>query len=360
MRVLSLNLHGLGDFILSLPVLERLVRGAGARVTALVWPALEEFAHCVPLLERVVPLPKTEENEPELGWFARELAGSQGFDLVLDFAFQPRAGVIVRECGSGRALGFGIDRERLPWYTDSLENLPGEHRLARNLRLLKRLEVASSLVPRFPFAVPPAAAERVERLLTAAGIDPSCEQQRPIALHPGSGVAQRNWPAENFARLADMLACHSGRPLVLLGGSRAYDGADELDLAARVEQRMRCRPLNLAGALTLPELAALLMRCRLFAGNNSGPAHLAASLAGTDCLLVWAPRNEASWGPVGPGRIELVTAELPCGEHCPLNRCQVMQRCLGSIRPEEAFARYLEAFAGYEAGLPPVLAARRG
>ena len=293
-------------------------------------------------------------------------AGSPGswpeasFDLVLDFAFQPRAGVIVRECGSGRALGFGIDQERLPWYDRLAGEPPGRTSPGAQPAPLKWLGWLPCPCPAVSVRGPARRGRTGGAPAAAAGIDPSCEQQRPIALHPGSGVAQRNWPAENFARLADMLACHSGRPLVLLGGSRAYDGADELDLAARVEQADALPPLNLAGALTLPELAALLMRCRLFAGNNSGPAHLAASLAGTDCLLVWAPRNEASWGPVGPGRIELVTAELPCGEHCPLNRCQVMQRCLGSIRPEEAFARYLEAFAGYEAGLPPVLAARRG
>ena len=150
--------------------------------------------------------------------------------------------------------------------------------------------------------------------------------------------------------VADPIAAESGAPVVLLGGAgRTYDGTDETALAARIESLMRTPAVNLAGKLGLAGLTALLRRCRLFIGNNSGPAHLASAVAGIPCLLVWAPRNEWAWRPVG-SRVELVFDTVECSDDCRLNQCDRMQYCLDKISLDMVFARYMNCFAARGAG----------
>jgi ADP-heptose:LPS heptosyltransferase len=327
-----------------MPVAAALKESGAESVTSLVWPALEEFARIVPTLDRVAVLPKDRENDPELTRFVLELAGEEKFDLVLDFAFQPRAGIITRAAGGRRTLGFALDSRQHPWYTDSLPNLPGQLRLERNLDLLAHLGLSRPVRPDFSVCIPEATRLRVKKLLERHDLCLSCD--RAIAVHPGSGISRRNWPAERFARLADKIADSSCRPLILLGGQRlTYDGRDETELARRVEGMMHTRVVNLAGELDLAELTFLLQACSLYVGNNSGPAHLAATVAGTPTLLVWAPRNESRWRPWGV-KVELVYAPVDCSENCPMNECDRIEYCLNRITVEQVFNRFIGAFGG--------------
>jgi ADP-heptose:LPS heptosyltransferase len=51
--------------------------------------------------------------------------------------------------------------------------------------------------------------------------------------------------------------------------------------------------------LTLPQLAALLARCRVLMGHDSGVTHLAAAV-GTTVLALFGPTDPLSWGPRSP------------------------------------------------------------
>jgi heptosyltransferase-2 len=341
-RILSVSLGGLGDFITTMPILSALAAEACESITCLVWPALEDFASIVPYAGRVVSLPRDRENDPALSLFIRQLAGMRGFDLVLDFAFPPRAAIITRAAAGKRTMGFGLDAGAFPWYTDIIPNIAGEHRLERNFHLLERLDIDLPSSPDFSVAIPREVQARVDLLISSHGID--LQRDRLIGLHPGSGVSKRNWPPERFAELADRLIEHSGKKVVLLGGKqRTYDLTDESGVVSAVQSNMRREAISLAGRLSLPELTAFLSRCSLFVGNNSGPAHLAATVARVPSLLIWAPRNEKVWHPASR-MAELVFAEPDCSQNCLLNKCDRIDHCLGLITVDQVYERYLEVF----------------
>ena len=349
-RILSVNLGGLGDFITTMPVLSALAAETRESITCLVWPALEDFASIVPYAGRVVSLPADRENDPALSLIIRQLAGVRGFDLVLDFAFPPRAAIVSRAAGGKRTFGFGLEPGAFPWYTDIIPNIAGEHRLERNFHLLERLGIDLPSSPDFSVAIPEEVRARIDLLLSSNGID--LESDRLIGLHPGSGVSKRNWPPERFAELADRLIEHSGKKVVLLGGrQRTYDGTNESEVASAVQSAMRREVVSLAGRFSLPELTALLSRCSLFVGNNSGPAHLAATVARVPSLLIWAPRNEKVWRPAGP-MAELVFAEPDCSGNCLLNKCDRIDHCLELITVDQVFERYLEVFETLDISTP--------
>jgi ADP-heptose:LPS heptosyltransferase len=63
------------------------------------------------------------------------------------------------------------------------------------------------------------------------------------------------------------------------------------------------------GTLPLPHLAAIIARCRLLLGHDSGITHLAAAV-GTHTLALFGPTDPWTWGPRSPYACVLQTAHL--------------------------------------------------
>ncbi len=104
---------------------------------------------------------------------------------------------------------------------------------------------------------------------------------RLVAIHPGSGGERKNWPPERWVALARWLLAlelPGGQPRLLLVGGEA----DAKALAAFHGEWPGTVPgpggCLFAENLPLPCVGALLARCRLFVGHDSGISHLAAAV----------------------------------------------------------------------------------
>ncbi len=155
-----------------------------------------------------------------------------------------------------------------------------------------------------------------------------------IAIHPGSGgySLARRWSPEGFAAVADRLIDQGAR-IVLVGGPG--------DDVAPVRAAMRHPPLDLAGQTTLGQLGALLARCDLFIGADSGVMHLAAA-AGTRVLAIFGPSNAAAWGPWAASERVRVLRSAPLCSPCSYVFAAVGQRagcpartCMVLITPDQ-------------------------
>ena len=124
--------------------------------------------------------------------------------------------------------------------------------------------------------------------------------RRTLVLGASANWAGKVWSRENFGALARDLAGPSG-PLagaliVLLGGPEDRAALDALaaDLrAAGLDAR------SSAGELDLLACAALLQRCALFVGNDSGLMHLSGAMR-APTLGLFGPTDERVYGPRGP------------------------------------------------------------
>lgn len=107
-----------------------------------------------------------------------------------------------------------------------------------------------------------------------------------IAVHPGSGSANKNWPAEKWRAL---IATLPGPVCVILGEAEA-DLWRDLPFPSAVE---------LAIDQPLETLVTKLAACRLFLGHDSGISHLAAA-CGMPSVLLFGPTDPAMWAPPSP------------------------------------------------------------
>ena len=111
-----------------------------------------------------------------------------------------------------------------------------------------------------------------------------------IAIHPGSGSHEKNWPLENWIGLFS-----PDSRLAKLGSLVVISGEAEDAQTSQLEREWKNRDLRFARNLPLPRLAAVLERS-IFIGHDSGISHLAAAV-GANCILLFGPTDPDVWAP---------------------------------------------------------------
>jgi len=134
-------------------------------------------------------------------------------------------------------------------------------------------------------------------------------------LLPGSGSAEKNWPAVKFAELARRLQPRIGVAIAI--------GPAEAALASSFAET-GCAILT---DIELAELAGIAASASLFVGNDSGVSHLAAA-AGAPGIVLFGPTDPARWRPPG----QSVTV-LRCTPLADLDTDQVADSALQMLGP---------------------------
>ena len=162
-----------------------------------------------------------------------------------------------------------------------------EHTVDRNLRLIRALGCELPLTAANPPDIPETSEQARSAEKNMEGID----RLRAVGLHIGSPKSQygKIWAAEKWAGVCRKLSERHGVQIVLLGGP------DEEDQAARFLAALGAPCLNLAGRLGLMETFAVVRRCRLFLGNDTGLSKAAMAM-GVPTAAVWGPSDRPGYG----------------------------------------------------------------
>jgi len=151
-----------------------------------------------------------------------------------------------------------------------------------------------------------------------------------IALAPGESTDRlyKSWSTEGFIGVASALAREDAARLVVVGGETDRALADEIMTGSGVPA------CNLAGRTTPSQLAAVLARCDLLIGIDSGPMHVAAAM-GRPVVALFGPTHPGRTGPLGEGH-EIIFHQQPCWP-CMSPTC-ADRPCMSSITVEEVLA----------------------
>ncbi len=165
--------------------------------------------------------------------------------------------------------------------------------------------------------------------------------ERPlIALHPGGGqnpgmtLPRKRWLPERWALVADALSRRYGAQVIILGGP-----GDE-DAAAVVANAMRESSMMLVRRWNWEELGAVVERCALFLGHDTGMMHLAVAV-GTPTVAVFGPSDPQMYGPYGDhgAAVWRPTPESPCFYNgVALPDCPCAMQCMRNVTHEDVIA----------------------
>ena len=241
-------------------------------------------------------------------------------DAVLLLAPSFEAALVARLAGVPRRIGHDTDgRRRL--LSDAVPPRPEAHRGDEYLDLARSLGAPDDAPwgrrddPLPPLALTGADREFGTRLIREMGWPGDC---RPVFVNPAAAKAPRAWSSDRYRALVEHLAARrvDGGPPVIVHARPPFEAPDGW---------ARAHGVALAGDATLPELAALLERCALYVGNDSGPAHLAAA-AGIPTVSLYGSSRAFRTGPGSSGGAPHIPvgAEFDCSpcrerffEECP-------------------------------------------
>jgi heptosyltransferase-2 len=151
-----------------------------------------------------------------------------------------------------------------------------------------------------------------------------------LVIAPGAQWENKRWPAEKFAKAADILCSKTKAKVVLIGG--VADG----ETCKMVQNSLKSQSLNLAGKLSLMGSAAMLGKAALVLTNDTGMLHMAQAMK-TPVVAIYGPTTrELGFFPL-PEKSRVAEIEIhcrPCTQkglhHCPEKHF----RCMGEILPE--------------------------
>ena len=110
-----------------------------------------------------------------------------------------------------------------------------------------------------------------------------------LAVHPGSSSRHKLWPLEGWQHVMAWAAQEGVSGVLICGPAEEERRIGSLLAALSPEwQVLRNVPL--------PTLAAILTKCEVFAGHDSGVTHLAAAV-GTRTLALFGHTDPRVWGP---------------------------------------------------------------
>lgn len=283
-KILILRLRSLGDLVLETPAIAALhAWRPDLQIHVLAEPRFASVFEGNPAVSKVL-------LSREFVQTARELRRER-FAIVFNQHGGPRSalltaasGALARVCWKGFQFSFLYNvlvPDAREFYGEAVVHTV-EHRMSQ----FYWAGLPRGPIPRAQVFPQQDAIESVSRKLAGQGI----ERGAPYAVfQPGARLPCMRWPVEKFAAIASWLRAEHGITSVVNLG--AVDEA----VAQTVRDAMRnCAAIP--EPLGMRELIALVAGARIFIGNDSGPAHVAAATQ-RPAVVIYGLTNPAQWHP---------------------------------------------------------------
>lgn len=342
-RILVIAMRYLGDVLLTTPLLRSLRQAyPDAQLDVLVFRNTASMLEGNPDISHILTTP----NRPKFGDYRqlfRQLlrqydlaiatqAGDRPFLYAL-LAAPIRVAVVPPKNTTGWWKRFFVQH----WTEFDDDNT---HTVLQHLKLLDLINV-----PRCFSLVPP----QIENSQQLAQKFPFLADNASYAvLHPHPQWTYKQWTIEAWVEVGFYLK-NLGLKLVLSGGP----AQEEIDYVANIQRQLPEDTINLAGQVSLAQLAYIIAQAKLYIGPDTGITHLAAA-TGVPVIALYGPTNPVKWAPWPSGynqninpfhktgsqqlnNISLIQGKgdcVPCHfEGCDKHR-QSRSLCLDTLSPE--------------------------
>jgi lipopolysaccharide heptosyltransferase II len=336
-RICLIKPSAMGDIVQTLPLLPVLrERFPQARISWVVNSQWAELIENHPQLDEVIKFDRNLWSG--LRRLLAELR-SREFDLVFDLQGLLRTSLMTFATRAPLRVGLETAREGANWACNCTLQDTGRQ-VPAHLRYWRVAEAIGMGERRSDTHIDLGDDERMWARHQLA------ELRSPVlAIHPGARWRTKRWPVEKFAVAAAKAMRLYGFSAVILGDRRERPTATQLQLLLR--RFVPAAPvLDLTGATSLKQLAAVLNEADVLLTNDSGPLHLAAGL-GTSIVGIFTCTSPLRSGPPG-NQHELVATQLSCAasykKRCPYRGCKHMA-CMEELaveRVSQAFVRLMQ------------------
>lgn len=338
-KILIMEAGGIGDIIMSTPVLRALrERFSSSNITLLTVPRTAQALNTKHYADRVLyfnqeafskgpskAIYKQIYSNLKLLWTLRK----EGFDMMIDLeAIETWKSSLLRyifykTVGAKSNVGRNSDGKGFFLDVKVNDDLFGRvHEVDRKL-LIARALGAETNNPRQEFYISPEDRAFINNWLLDSGVD---NNRTIVAIQPGAFVPTRQWHSKGFVEVGRRLCQKYEAQIIITGGSNdnvVYEIKDELK---------DVKPI-LAIGFSLGRFGALLERVQLFVSNDTGPFHIADAI-NTPYVVIFGPENFYRYGPYDTrSSSRIVTGMKVSCSPCLKYKCRTHE-CMESITPD--------------------------
>jgi heptosyltransferase-3 len=340
--ILVIAMRFLGDVLLTTPLLHSLKQAyPDARLDVLVYRNTEGMLEGNPDINHIITTPN-RPNLSDLWCVLRQLFRRYDLAIVTQTGDRPflytclaaplRIAVVPPKNTKGWWKRFFVQR-----WTEFDDNT---HTVLQHLKLLDLINV-----PRCFSLIPP----QIGNAQQLTEQFPFLSDNTGYAvLHPYPQWTYKQWTVEGWIEIGLYLE-KLGLKLILSGGP----AQQEIEYVANIVCKLPEDTINLAGQVSLAQLAAIIAKAKLFMGPDTGITHLAAA-TGIPVIALYGPTNPVKWAPFPYGyqaivnpfnkkgnqhvnNIYFVQGEGDCVP-CDLEGCdrhqQSRSQCLDNLSPD--------------------------
>ena len=344
-RVLVIKLRHFGDVLLTSPVFTVLAKQIpDVEVDALVYAETAPMLTDHPSISQLHCIDRNWKNEGIRTQWRQErqlmtALQNRHYDLIIHLTEHARGSRLVRRLRPVYSVAQAYpDKRGRRWRSTFTHTyrIPAKprHTVEIHLDALRRLGIYPAAEDRGLVLTPGVdATSKVDQLMHQHDL----RQGEYLLIHPTSRWMFKGWSRQGFAEVIKQL--HGmGNKLVL---TSSPDLA-ELEVIEQIKSEIGELPIvDLAGQLSLKELAALIDHCSCFIGLDSVPMHIAAAM-NTPCVALFGPSDEQAWGP-WQVQHAVITKNYSC-RPCGLDGCGngKLSDCLMAINAEEVVSAVSE------------------
>jgi len=370
LSILIVRLDSLGDVVMTTPLFRALKSAfPKSRCTVVVQRSYKSLLATNPHIDEILTLPNIRP-----GWLParlrRLLAAVLFFWTELrkqhfDFAIAPRwdvdehlatflcllsdaathVGYSETATATKQRINRGFDRA----YNVCLPPGPVRHEVLRNL------DIAEALGASVGEAGPEIYVTEQDRKRAAKLLRRAPAEAKLVAIGIGARSPGRRWPLKCYCEIMGQLdRSYRAWPVIVCSGP-------ELGEALKLARSLRC-PATIVSGARLRDVCAVLERCELFIGNDSGCAHLAAAMGCKTVVISRHPRNGDPDHGNSPfrfapfGRQVRVLQPASGLERCTVACSSPRPHCITQVKVEEVVAAARELLTEPQAVTAPIVA----
>ncbi len=330
-KIIVVDLGFLGDTVHLVPALWELKSGyPQAALHVLTSTVGAEVLRLAPCVDRAWALEMyAEKRTLRQQWQVLRALRRERFDVAFTFSASDRNLFTTALTGARWRLAHPWGRWH--FYNSWLvRNWVPRQDLSRTVYEQRRRVLADCGVPLGPV--------RFDLKVDEASRDWAASRVPDYAMHISVNASKptKEWPLEHYAAMLPAVwADHPDLRVLASGTAKPTERARlQALLAAVKDDRLQVLPEN----LSISQLAAILARCRLHLGPDSGVLHLAMALGVPSISFFREQPNYQAFLPVGP-KHKVISMPCPCadGHDAPCERLGRAE-CLARIEPARAAA----------------------
>lgn len=320
-KILCIKPRGIGDVVLSTIVLDNLHNHfSNTRIDYLTEHFAKPALKYNPLINKILTMQKTE-FPLKVAWRIRK----EKYDMIIDLWSNPRTAQITFFSGAKFKVGYAY-RGRKYAYNILGTSEKGEHHSAEhNLELLKPLGV-NIVSKKIHYYV-----GEIEKLVADEFFNENNLNDKLVfGIIPAGGWDSKRCDKSKWVEICKEAIKNFNCKILVLWGP-----GDESD-ADFIKSNLGDDCL-LAPKSTLPQMAALISKCKFVIANDSGPMHISAAL-NIPTLGIFGPTNPKAHGPYSSNSDYIIKEDLHC-IICNKLVCPLQHECMRELNAKDVMGK---------------------